>query len=109
DPGEAAVDGPDVVARLFLRRMRRVIGRDDIDGAVGERRPQRRLVARLAHRRIDPDDAAEAGIVVAGKEKILRAGFAGDVDAARLGFAQGTQLLGRGNVQDVDARTGPLR
>ena len=109
DAGEPAVHGPDVVARLFRRRVGRVIGRDDVDRAVGKRRPQRRLVARLAHGRIDPDDAAEAGIVVGGQKKILRTGLPGDVDAARLRLPQGTQFLGRGNVQDVDARTGPLR
>ena len=88
--------------------MRGMIGRDHVDGAVGERRPQRLLVARLAHRRIDPDDAAEVVIVVGRQQQIMRAGLAGDVDAARLGFAQRPQFLGRRDVQDVDARAGPF-
>ena len=73
-----------------------------------ERGPQRLLVARLAHRRIDADDAAEARVVVGRQHQIMRAGLAGDVDAARLGFAQRAQLLGRRDVQDVDARAGPF-
>ncbi len=38
-PGKAAIDGPDVVAGLLLGRMRRMVGGDHVDGAVGERLP----------------------------------------------------------------------
>ena len=47
DAGKAAIDRPDVVAGFFLRRVRGVIGRDQIDGAVRQRRPQRLVIARL--------------------------------------------------------------
>ena len=108
DAGKAAIDGPDVVPRLFLDRVRCMVGRNHIDSAVGQRRKQRLLVALLAHRRIDADDAAEAGIVVGRQKQVLRAGLAGDVDAARLGLAQRPQLFGRGDMQDVDAAAGPF-
>ena len=39
----------------------------------------------------------------------MRAGFAGDVDAARFAFAQRPQFFGRRNVQDMNARAGPFR
>src|SRR5713101_2312804 len=100
--------GPDIVARLLDGGVRRMVGRDDVDAAVGERTPERLLMARLAHRRIDPDDAAETGVVRAGEKKILRAGLAGDVDAARLGLAQGAELVSRRDMEDMDARTGPF-
>ena len=38
----------------------------------------------------------------------MRAGLAGDVDAARLGFAQRPQFGGRRDVQHVNAGAGPF-
>ncbi len=48
DPRKAAIDRPDVVAGLFVRRMRRVVGGDHVDGAVHQCGPQRQLVARAS-------------------------------------------------------------
>ena len=108
DTREAAIDSPDVVARLFLDGVWGMVRCDHVDRAVDERCKQRLLVALFAHRRIDADNAAKAGIVVRGKEQVMRTGLAGDVDAARLGLAQRTQFLSRRNVQDVDARASPF-
>ena len=51
---------------------------------------------------------AKRVIIVGRQQEIMRTGLAGDVDAARLGFAQRPQLLGRRDVQDVNARAGPF-
>ncbi len=86
-----------------------MIGRNKVDGTVGERRPQRRLVASFPNRRIHPDDAGKAGVVVSREHQIVRAGLARDVDPARLGLAQRPQLLGRRDMENVNARAGPFR
>ena len=109
DAGKAAIDRPDVVAGLLL----------DASAARGRSRSMSIVPsASAAHSGswlrfsrtggIDADDAAEPRIVVGRQQQILRAGLAGDVDAARLGLAQRPQFLGRGDVQDVDARAGPF-
>ena len=49
------------------------------------------------------------GIGLLVKQKIVRAGFAGDVDPAELRLAKRTKLIRRRYVQDVDAGARPLR
>ncbi len=72
-----------------------MIGGDEINGAVGERSPEGRLIFAFTHWRIDADHPGEAGVVVRRQHQVMRAGFAGDVDTARFSLAQRPQLFGR--------------
>src|SRR6202047_858884 len=67
------------------------------------------MIALLTDRRMDPNGAGEPRIILTRQHDVMRACLAGDVDTARLGFAQRTKLFRRRYVQDVDACSRPFR
>lgn len=80
--------------------MRRVIGGDDIDGAVFYAFDQRGAIFFAAERRIHFEPPVLLQIVF-GKQKIMRRGFAGYVRSAALRLADGFHAFLGGNVADV--------
>ena len=95
---------------LLLRRVRRVVGGDGVDGAVGEPLAQRLHVLGRAQRRIH----LEVRIVVARRDVLVGEGqvvgrhLRGDREAAPPGLAQGADAAGRGDVAEVEAPAGQL-
>ena len=63
------------------------------------------LVAGFAHRRINADDAAAAGVIFCREHEIMRTGFAADIHARALASAR-AQFRGRRDVQHM--RAGPV-
>jgi hypothetical protein len=86
-----------------------VVGRYQVDDAVAQSFPETQLMPLLPNRRIDADDRTVILVSALVEQEIMRAGLAGDVDPARLCLAQGAQLIGRGDMQDVDTRACPFR
>ena len=58
---------------LVVTRVRCVVGRDGVDGAVGERGPQRLDVLGRAQRRVDLEGRVVAAEPVLGEEQVVRA------------------------------------
>ena len=61
----------------------------------------------LPHRRIDANDGPKPGVIARVQQQIARAGFTGDIHAARLGFRQWPQFKRGGNMQHMHARPSP--
>ena len=104
------------VRRLGLLGVQPVgdmVGRDEIERAVGQARPQRLAVSRGSQRRRDEEPGAGDGIgvVVAllGQDQVMRACLGGDADASRLCAADLLEGGRRGKVHDVDRRVGHPR
>lgn len=91
---------PPQAARLFLRRVRGVVGGDHIDRAVRNPLQQRGAVAGAADGRVHLEAAVVLQQLVA-EVQIVRRGFAGDVCARPLGAADERDAFRRGDVADV--------
>ncbi len=92
---------------LLVVVMRRVVGRDDVDAAVGEPLQHRVAVGRLAQRRVH----LRVGVVghrraehLVGEHEVMRRHLAGHARAARLAVAHRVERLPRAHVRDVHAR-----
>ena len=105
-PGEALRGEPDA---LLLRRAlaRHVIGRDDLDRAVRDRRPQRVQVVAGLERRVRLADRAD--VHVERVRQVVRAGLEVDLRVARAPALRLLDRQARGHVRDVDPRAELLR
>ena len=97
---------------LLVRVVRRVVGGDHVDAAVGDAREHRVAVRGFAQRRVH----LEVGVVLrrpverlVGEREMVRRDLARDVHAALLAGAHGAQRLARAHVRDVDMAAGQLR
>eukprot|EP01038_Epipyxis_sp_PR26KG_P012454 gene12454-16703_t len=110
DAGEARRGFPDRGAVLFLNRMRGMVGRDHVDGAVEQGGPECRSVTGLAHRRLDAERIASGPLrIVHAQEQVMRAGLGGDGDAAPLGRGDHRQGVAAVLVGDMDLAARPFR
>ena len=92
--------------RLLLQRVRRVVGAEDVGGAVGDAGPDAVAMRGVAHRRVHLQQRAEPRIVVGGEGQVMRRHLdGGDV----LVVGEEAHLLGGRDVQHVDARAGLAR
>ena len=93
---------------LFMRRVRRVVGRDGIDGSISQGDDNGFPVGARALRRIH----LEVGVVVAdvsvGQAEMVRGNFARDTSLASLASAHGFQRIGSRKVGHVDPCAGEL-
>ena len=96
---------------LLVVVVRRVVGRDDVDAAVGEAGEHRVAIGRLAQRRVHLD----VGVVgdrrrqhLVGQHEMMRRHLAGHARAARLAVAHGVERLPRAHVRDVHDAAGQL-
>ena len=71
------------LAVLVLVRVRRVVGGDDVDGAVGQAGAQRLDVGGRAQRRVDLVDRVVRRSELVGQQQVVRADLGGDVPALR--------------------------
>ena len=86
--------------------MRRVIGRDDVDGTVGERRMKRLDIGVRAQRRRHFGVGAEARERAVVEHEVMRRRLAGDVSAALARRADQLDALSGRDVRDMYGRTG---
>jgi hypothetical protein len=91
---------------LVVPGVRGVVGRDRVDGAVGQRLPQRVDVLLRAQRRVDLVGRVVAGEQVGGEQQVVRRDLGGHVDALGLGPAQDLDGAGGRGVGDVHAGAG---
>ena len=98
--------GVDERVLLVVARVRRVVGGDRVDGAVGQRVAQRGDVLVGAQRRVHLVDRVVAGEQVGGQQQVVRRHLGGDVDALRLGPADHLDRTGGGHVGDVHPAVG---
>ena len=87
--------------------VRRMVGREHLDGPVGEAAPQRLLIGRLARRRAEdqPGSLEPRQVEVGGGEpQVLRAGLRVHIDAAVPGPADLVERVCRGHVHDEQGR-----
>ena len=91
------------LAVLVLEGVRRVVGGDDVDGAVGETGPQRLGVGGSAQGRVDLVDRVVGRGQVVGEEQVVGADLGGDVPPRRLGLPDDLDRPGGGDVADVEA------
>ena len=89
------------LAHLLLRRVRGVVGGDHLQRAVVQSGEDGLHVGVGAQRRRHLVIAVEGAQAVVGQREVVRAGFAGDADAAPLAPADQIDAAGRGDVQDV--------
>ncbi len=103
-----AVRGRVPLARLRLGGVRSVVGRDDVDRAVGETLAHRENVLFATQRRVD----LEAGVVAArefvGEQQVVRGDLGRDVDAASLRPPDDLDRPCGGEMADVQARADVL-
>ena len=98
-------DGASSNGRSFASvGMRRVVGGDGVDGAVGEPGLDRRDVGVAAQRRIHLEHRVERRTALVGEREVVRRGLRGDREAARLGGAHELDRARRGHVQEVQTR-----
>src|SRR5262249_24094954 len=93
---------------FLSRNMWGMVGRDHVDRAVTQTLPKTNLMPPFPNRRVHTDDRAMVGIGALIEQEIMRAGLAGDIEAAGLGLAHWTNLICRRNVQYMDAGACPL-
>ena len=98
-----AVRGRIPLALLRLDRVRRVVGRDDVDRAVGERGAQRLDVLGAAERRVHLVRGVVARDELLGEQQVVRRDLGGDGDAAGLRPADDLDGAGGRDVADVQA------
>ena len=92
--------------RLFLQRVRRVVGAEHVDDALRDAAPYAVAMAGRAHRRVHLQQRAEPRIVVRREGQMMRRRLAGgDV----LVLFEEVDLLGGRDMQHMDARPLPLR
>src|SRR5699024_10612136 len=90
-------------AVLGVTRMGGMVGRDDVDGAVGEALAHRGDVLGGAQRRVDLEDGVELAHVLVGQQQVVRGDLGGHGDAALLGPADDVDAAGGGQVAHVQA------
>ena len=98
-----AVRGRVPLARLRLGRMRCVVGRDDVDRAVGETLAHGEHVLLAPQRRVDLEARVVAAGEVVGQQQVVRSDLGGDVDAATLRPPDDLDRSCRRQVADVQA------
>ena len=96
------------LAHLLFRRVRRMVGGDDVQGAVLEAGDDGLHVGVGAQRRRHLVVAVEGAQALVGEREVVRTGLAGDADAALSGPADQVDAAGRGDVQDVQPAAGQL-
>ena len=89
---------------LLAERVRRMVGAEHVDDAVGHALPDAFAVARLAYRRVHLDERAEACIVLGRQRQMVRSGLAaGDILVA----GEKGDLLCRRDVEHMNAGAKP--
>ena len=96
------------LAVLVLARVRRVVGGDDVDRAVGQALADRLDVALRAQRRVDLEHRVVAAGQLVGEDQVVRRDLGGHVDPAGLGPADDLDRAGRRQVADVQPRADVL-
>ena len=89
------------VAALLLKGVRRMIGRDHVDGAVQQALPQRFGMLPRAHRRIHLQQRADLRHLVAFAQQVVRACLRGHPQAPRLGILDHLRRLLGAGVHDM--------
>ena len=83
-----------------------MVGDDDVDGAVGDRGPQRLAVGGATDRRAALEERRAVVDVLGAEAEVVRTGLDGDPDALGLRGRDPRQRLGRGEVEDVGSGPG---
>ncbi len=92
--------------------MRRVVGRDDVDAAVGEAAEHGVAIGRFAQRRIHLRVRVVGNRLrqhLVGKDEVVRRHLAGNPRALRFAEAHRLERLPRAHVRDVDGAAGQRR
>jgi len=92
------------LAVLGLDRVRRVVGGDGVDRAVGQPGAQGGDVGRGAQRRVDLEHRVVADGRVVGEHQVVRGDLGGDRDAPGLRLGDDPDRPGGGDVADVQPR-----
>jgi hypothetical protein len=90
-----------VGALLLLQRVRRVVGADGFDRAVGEARHERARVSLRLDRGVDLEQVAERRRVLVRQQQVVRRGAGADLHAARARRAHARDTAGGGDVEHV--------
>src|SRR5690606_8772787 len=104
---EHAAGGVVPLLLLLLGRVRGVVGGDRVDGAVGQRGPQRVDVLARADRRVDLEDRVVGGHHGVVQVEVVRGDLGGHPHAAGLGGPDQLDRAPRGDVRDVQPRPDP--
>ena len=89
---------------LLLARVRGVVGGDDVDHARGHGGAHGGAVRGGLHGRVALDLVAQAGVVLLGEPEVVHAGLGGEALALERRGREERELLGRRDVEDVQAR-----
>ncbi len=95
--------GLEVGLRFLVPGVRGVVGRDDVDDARGHGGAHGVTVGGGLDGGVALDLVAEAGVVGVGEPEVVHAGFGGQALAFERRGAEERELLGGGDVQDVQA------
>ena len=94
----------EVGLRFLVPGVRSVVGRDDVDDARGHGGADGVTVSGGLDGRVALDLVAEAGVVGVREPQVVHAGFGGQALALERRGAEERELLGGGDVQDVQTR-----